>query len=124
VDLFGLSDETKAALDAIHRRYFYISYYAHEHNLSMGSPEITNLVKESLRSVGINDRTVDDPMAYTELAGILAAKGLSSPTVPDTLRVLHHTMNMDTTIASLACDPMATDASDLSSAAPLSIVNN
>ncbi len=122
-DLIGMSSEGKAALIKLHRRFFYISYYAHEHGLTMNSPEIIAMRDESLHNSGASEAVFSSLLCAEEVAGIMAQKGFGNIrnqvsrtplATPDAI------VMMDTTMSSTAHQPIVTDQSDLCGDAPLS----
>lgn len=125
-DMLGISDEGREALKKLHRRFFYITYYAQEHSLSMTSPEIIALRNESLRNSGTSESSVTHP---DEVAGIMLQKGFgdirtSNARTGGPLADPPSMVVMDTLITSHASNPIATDVSDLCAEAPLSRIHH
>lgn len=70
--LFGLSAATVATLREIHKRFWWVSYHAHENGLALNSPEIMALVQKSL---GMRTTLTTANPDMLEKAGIAMALG-------------------------------------------------
>lgn len=125
--LLGISDDGREALVKLHKRFFFISYYAHEHSLTMNSPEITALRRESLTNSGTREEEISSIQHAEEVAGIMLQKGFgdiraaarNTPLASPSSMVV-----MDTLLSSTSTHPITTDQSDLSTEAPLSRVHH
>ena len=122
-DTLHISPEGRAGLDKLHRRYFWVSYYAHEHNLSMSSQQIRDLISSSMAGMGVKSSDLGSADMRAEVAGIMAQKGFlpsQDSNVTYTLGDSSRMVVMDTLISSLNGDPVATDQSDLQTFTSLS----
>ncbi len=110
-EMFNISDEGREILFKIHRRYFWVSYYAHEHGLAVNGPEMRAIVNEQLTRNGLRPGDVINAVR-DELAGVLIGKTEVNPGHTP-LGDPNNIVMMDTIISSHACNPIASDTSDL-----------
>jgi hypothetical protein len=114
--LLSLSPQAVDALKKLHKRFFWITYYAHERGLSMDSAEIIEMRRQSLAQAGGQGNFSGIGRA-NEVAGIMLQKQIASTTRVMPLQDPSSLVMMDTIMSSGYCEPFATDESDLVSSA-------